>query len=252
MAIMPANSFNPIPFYIINRRTRNCHWILNDKIDYYSFCVYPEGGAEYELNGVHYELRAGDMLLCPPGTERKAKTSGFKESDVDFFAEKIDGLTKPVIVHGKRFEQINLYMDRINHLYLSGPGSNMAAIRGYLLIIISEFISCLNGGLNKYVEKMREYLIENYTRGVTMRDLSRITGITPAYCGTLFKHEMGCTVTEYINKLRIDTAIRYMSDDDAATLEEIADSVGFCDEYQFSKIFKRTIGESPGEYRRKL
>ena len=99
---------------------------------------------------------------------------------------------------------------------------------------------------------MREYLIENYTRGVTMRDLSRITGITPAYCGTLFKHEMGCTVTEYINKLRIDTAIRYMSDDYAATLEEIADSVGFCDEYQFSKIFKRTVGESPGEYRRKL
>ncbi|MEL7487667.1 MAG: AraC family transcriptional regulator, partial [Pseudomonadota bacterium] len=37
--------------------------------------------------------------------------------------------------------------------------------------------------------------------------------------------------------------------DTALTVREIADALGYCDEYHFSKQFSKTIGWSPSEYR---
>jgi hypothetical protein len=155
-------SFNPQPFYFVFRRPRNQWFVLHDTIEYYSVAVLLEGGVEYELNEKEYNLSAGDILVCPPGTKRKAKTKGFKISDIDFYGDKIEGFNEPVIVHKRGFEKINMYMEFINYEYLSGDDNYMASIRGYVLVMLKELLSNFNNELNRDVSKMRKYIIENY------------------------------------------------------------------------------------------
>jgi len=64
-----------------------------------------------------------------------------------------------------------------------------------------------------------------------------------------FSAAMGMAPAQYRLARRVDqAAVRLRSDE--APLREIAASLGFCDEFHFSKLFKRRTGLSPSAYRR--
>jgi AraC-like DNA-binding protein len=55
---------------------------------------------------------------------------------------------------------------------------------------------------------------------------------------------------EYFNRLRIQRACELLNNT-ALSVQEIGQTVGFSDPYYFSRAFKRIIGASPNQYRRK-
>lgn len=65
----------------------------------------------------------------------------------------------------------------------------------------------------------------------------------------LFKKETSMNFLEYLTQLRIDHAKeRLLKTDDP--VNEIAESAGYSDVKYFSRIFKRTLGISPGKFRK--
>jgi len=65
----------------------------------------------------------------------------------------------------------------------------------------------------------------------------------------LFKAKTGETPQAYAQRKRIERACVLLHTTDA-TLEEIAEDLGFCDRYHFSKAFKRLLGQGPARFRR--
>ena len=61
----------------------------------------------------------------------------------------------------------------------------------------------------------------------------------------------GCTVGEYVRRLRIEFACRELSDSEKP-LAFIAQNAGFFDQSHFSKTFKLLTGQSPAAYRKLL
>ena len=68
------------------------------------------------------------------------------------------------------------------------------------------------------------------------------------YLSTLFRRECGCTLTEYVNRRRIDRALALLRDSDQR-IQEIAEACGFSDVNYFICLFKRQTGVTPGQYR---
>ncbi|MFC7293031.1 AraC family transcriptional regulator [Hirschia litorea] len=66
-----------------------------------------------------------------------------------------------------------------------------------------------------------------------------------------FKKLTGLSPGKYRNSLVMDKACQMM-DDDEVTIRSIAEELGFCDEYHFSKQFKRTIGWTPRDFRNRF
>ncbi|ATJ82114.1 helix-turn-helix domain-containing protein [Halomonas beimenensis] len=69
--------------------------------------------------------------------------------------------------------------------------------------------------------------------------------------GELFKATLGQTPKQYLDQQRLRRAMSLLVHSDRS-IAEIADGLGFCDPFHFSKRFKALTGESPSDYRRQI
>jgi AraC-like DNA-binding protein len=66
----------------------------------------------------------------------------------------------------------------------------------------------------------------------------------------IFKRDWGTTPYRYLLDKRIELAKLYLNGS-ARSIKQIADELGFVDEFYFSDIFKKKTGLAPGRYRNK-
>lgn len=100
-----------------------------------------------------------------------------------------------------------------------------------------------------HVSNCVKYIHKNYHENISLRDLSIKYDINNAYLSRIFKKETGKNLTDYINDVRIDEAKKLI---ETTTLKmyEIAEQCGFSSTQRFFMVFKKTVGTSPGDYRK--
>lgn len=83
----------------------------------------------------------------------------------------------------------------------------------------------------------------------TLEELAGRTGLSRTGLAQRFRETMGDTPLSYLRALRMQNAMRILSETDK-TLEQVALEVGYQDAFSFSKVFKRSVGVAPREFRR--
>lgn len=102
-----------------------------------------------------------------------------------------------------------------------------------------------------HVESAAEYINMNYNKKITIDELCRISGYSPAHLRRLFLKHYAVSPAEYILKRRIEMAKEMLLDMPAKSIEEIAEALGFCSSSYFCKLFKQQVGLSPLAYKAK-
>ena len=117
-----------------------------------------------------------------------------------------------------------------------------------VLLILAEHGQNLTGGeaLPAALSRMIVYIKKNLTRPLCLEDVCSHCSISPSYAGRLFRKHMNITATEYINSEKLYYARELMSST-GMTLSQIAEYLGYCDVYYFSKRFKRKFGKAPSQ-----
>jgi two-component system, response regulator YesN len=85
---------------------------------------------------------------------------------------------------------------------------------------------------------------------LSLKRLSKTLGVHPSYLSRTFKKELGMTLTDYINTLRIEEA-KYLLAFSNASVTEIAASVGYSDSNYFSKVFQKREQMTPHGFRKR-
>jgi YesN/AraC family two-component response regulator len=75
--------------------------------------------------------------------------------------------------------------------------------------------------------------------------------ISSGYLSTLFKKEVGQTLTDYVNSRRVEQAASMLRTG-TLQVQTVAQYCGIPDVNYFSKLFKRYTGVSPKEFRATL
>jgi AraC-like DNA-binding protein len=83
----------------------------------------------------------------------------------------------------------------------------------------------------------------------TLESLAADAGLSRTGFAERFRVTMGDTPLNYLRAVRIQKSIGLLSET-GRTLEQVARAVGYQDAFSFSKVFKRTTGLSPREFRR--
>lgn len=118
-----------------------------------------------------------------------------------------------------------------------------------LLIVIYQNITKQgrNYSTTLKVEKIIQYMHQNINNRVTLTELSELVQLSSTYLSRVFKETTGYSVIEFFNKMKIDKAKELIIDGNKK-VKEVAQALGFTDEFYFSRIFKRIVGISPSEY----
>ncbi|MDR0554941.1 MAG: helix-turn-helix domain-containing protein [Treponema sp.] len=98
------------------------------------------------------------------------------------------------------------------------------------------------------LRKAERFIWENYTRKISLKEIASASGLSAPYFSSIFKQEMGESLSGYLNRLRVERAAALLKESDLS-LNEISSVCGFEDQSWFSKIFKSHTGISPGKYR---
>ncbi|MBO9606708.1 MAG: helix-turn-helix domain-containing protein [Paenibacillaceae bacterium] len=86
---------------------------------------------------------------------------------------------------------------------------------------------------------------------LSLDSIADSVGMSPAYLGRLFKKLTVKSIPDYILEVRIEQAKSMLAHTDAA-IGDIAESVGFANSTYFFKVFKKTNGVTPNEYRQSV
>ncbi|MEE1254969.1 MAG: helix-turn-helix domain-containing protein [Lachnospiraceae bacterium] len=99
------------------------------------------------------------------------------------------------------------------------------------------------------IEKAKSYINAHFQKDISLDEVSREVNVSPYYFSKLFKEETGKNYIEYMTEIRISKAKELLSQGNETSMKEICISCGYQDPNYFSRIFKKTVGLTPTEYR---
>lgn len=100
----------------------------------------------------------------------------------------------------------------------------------------------------RLVQEIRAYLDQNYAQEMTLQHIAERFFISRENVSRKFKQITGENLSDYLTGLRVDKAKALLQNTNLR-LVQIAELVGYEDEKYFSRVFKKTAGVTPREYR---
>ena len=100
---------------------------------------------------------------------------------------------------------------------------------------------------NDYVQHILNATKERYAEKISIETFSEELGVSASYLSRKFKDSTGTGYLDYLNKYRIQQAIKLL-ETGKYKVYEVSDMTGFTDYKHFNSVFKRYTGASPSEF----
>ena len=274
------------PFYIqkyIADSRYSCEMHTHDFIEL-SYII--SGRALHYIGDAVYEAQAGDLVIVNYGvkhtfvplndTEERFSTYDllftpkfFDSAEIgssDFYELASSYLFYSVLPENQiRDYMLNLIRpeaDIFNELFSKiyneftiKQSGFVSMIRAYLIELITLIFreigskSSVPDKKMNAVEKAIEYMKRHYNTRINLDNIVADLFLSKDYFRQLFKKSTGTSITDYIQKVRVDEACRLLRCSDA-TVSEISECCGFNDIKFFYKTFKKLTGKTPNEFRK--
>lgn len=101
------------------------------------------------------------------------------------------------------------------------------------------------------ISKTIDFIKNNYSQPITNKMLSSMTGYHEYHLNRLFQKNAGTSIHQYLLSVRISAA-KKMLVNTSLSMSIIAEKTGFSSKTHFSSCFKKVVGLSPTEYRKRL
>ena len=100
------------------------------------------------------------------------------------------------------------------------------------------------------IQLVKEHVAKNYMRSLKLSDICEKMNFSLSYISMKFKKDTGMTFREYLLKVRIEKAC-FLLRNSNMTVNNIAGTVGYTEPAFFYKTFRKEIGLTPDDYRKK-
>ncbi|WP_341992814.1 AraC family transcriptional regulator [Azorhizobium sp. AG788] len=99
------------------------------------------------------------------------------------------------------------------------------------------------------LRRVTDFIEANCLRSIRLQELADLTELSQSYFSHAFKAATGLAPYQWHMKARIEKVQDMLVDADMP-LTEIAAAAGFADQAHLTRVFRRTLGETPGAWRR--
>lgn len=242
------------------------HISKREGLSSYLFFSVLSGSGTLSYNGTIYTLHSGDCIFidCHKAYYHESSSNLWKLQWVHFYGPTLPNIYDKYVERGgfpvfhpknlSPFQEIwkNLYKiasenDHIRDMHIN------EGLNALLTLIMAESWhpdTKRTSTKKQNLLEIKNYIDENYTKKITLDELSQRYFINKFYLTRVFKEQFGMSITAYQNSVRITHAKQELRFTDKK-IETIAVECGFGELYYFSRIFKKVEGVSPSEYRKR-
>ena len=107
----------------------------------------------------------------------------------------------------------------------------------------------LEKGDERVISSITRYMQEHLPEEISLSVLAEVFHLNPQYISQLFKNEIGVGFLAYLTNIRIEKAKKLLLST-SLSVTEIAENTGYSDYRVFTKVFKKTEGITPSQFRR--
>ncbi|QNK90200.1 helix-turn-helix transcriptional regulator [Sporosarcina sp. resist] len=100
----------------------------------------------------------------------------------------------------------------------------------------------------KAISSAITFISNNFQNSIILDDIVDASGLSKYHFTRLFHKSINITPIQYLTTIRINKSIELLKND-KLSIEDIALNVGFSNGNYFGKVFRASLGISPGEYR---
>ena len=238
-----AGHFQAVPSYYVKRSGYNLLLL--------GYTVGGEGFLEYK--GESYKLKKGDLFIIDCNEYQHYRTAG---EVWDFYWVHIGGAAAygyyKIIAEnrGNVFRCPQNFIDYWELIYKTMGKGGFDSEPSMSLQIHELLTAVLMGDRGaKSFTKVERLIKERYMQRITLDEMAGEQRMSKYHFSRSFKAETGFSPYEYLIKYRLNAAKRLLLGSDLA-VDEIALSCGFESVSNFIGKFKRTVGMTPGAYRK--
>jgi AraC-like DNA-binding protein len=163
----------------------------------------------------------------------------------------------PHFPHAQSFDRRLYRLFTRLHASVEGPATDLEQqsrfAEGLRLLLEgwmeSRNVSVKPVGEPEAVRRMRSHLDEHYARNVSLQELAGVARLTRFHAIRVFTRQMGMPPHAYQVRRRIARARELLKRD--FPIAQVAADVGFYDQSHLTDYFRRSLGVTPGAYRRR-
>lgn len=221
-----------------------------------------EGEIEVVINDKQYIMTKGDVYIVFPNirhsiiTREKSKTHIIIASALyyrDYNSELKSYEPLIPILPNKAYPNEIVYVIKkiLQHK------DNIRIIKGYVNVLIGlllDELELVKRGSNIEIEndvfiKALNYIDSNFTKNITLMDMSKELGVNKYYLSHIFSQNLNCNFRGYVNRRRVELA-KHMLIDSEKSITEIGFLCGYETARTFYRAFKKETNLTPKEYKR--
>ena len=98
------------------------------------------------------------------------------------------------------------------------------------------------------MKQMLQYIYDHYMERITLSEIASAAGIGERECMRCFNRALGFTPIHYLTEYRVEKAAQLLQQTDRS-ISLIAEECGFASDSYFGKVFRKSTGKTPREYR---
>ena len=208
------------------------------------------GEFTYEVEDQRFTVRAGEALYCPKKAARlREKSEEAYYTSLNFQVIPESTLNLPYHIKRADSAELRFYLKRLLQVYKAG-GKYVQEKCSSLMSLIVCTLTELNpiADENHYVSEIKAIIDAEPARRYSVAELADRVYLNPSYLSKLFRETSGSTISEYALSRQLEYAAKLL--EAGENVRSTAEKAGFCDMYYFSRVFSRSFGASPSEYRR--
>ena len=208
-------------------------------------------------DGRETEVNQGDCLIMTPGTVHRyggINGKSYIEDTVDFGGPAVSMMQKAGTIRSGVFalhRNIRFLIPIIEHSQDPSVESQFKAVFHLQQLLASIYESSL-------LRKQENPILDSILRQIntypqkwwTVSELAEMCRVTPTHLRRLFLKKTGLSPKAYIEAIKMNIAVSRLLHSELK-IREIALSLGYRNQYQFSSRFKAVTGLSPKEYQKK-
>lgn len=127
--------------------------------------------------------------------------------------------------------------------------ADLQELNNWLLKSINEISEILVG--NNNISKAEQYIKKNYGSQLSLNEVADYLEMSPWHFSKVFYKKVGIHFSQYLLNVRMEEAVRLLKNTNLK-IYEVATRVGYNNTDQFSRMFKKTIGKSPKDYKKQF